>query len=130
MFAMVRTLVRFIMAAVLIAAYLPVAAPPARHAGHGRPMACCAPKACCDETHACTSGGGCGQKGVATGAGPRVFAGCGSPTPSVTPLQLDPTVSPQVVGSMPIPAVIATLQATDTDCSSLATQPQVPPPRA
>jgi hypothetical protein len=131
MFAMVRTLVRFIMAAALITAYLPMPTPLAKHDGHGRPMACCAPKACCDETHACTSGGHCGGKDVAAGAGPRMFAGgCDSSTPSVTPVQLDPTVSPQVAGSVPVPAAIAALQASDAHCSSLASPPLVPPPRA
>ena len=131
MFPMVRTLARCFVAAVLIAAYLPLPAPHGGRSGHEGTMACCAPKACCDGAHACPSGTGCGGMGAPAGAGPRMFAGgCGDPTPSVTPIQLDPTVTPRVGAMMAAPSVMATLSTTDSRCISLTAQPLVPPPRA
>jgi len=60
-----------------------------------------------------------------------MFAGgCGDPTPSVTPIQLDPTVTPRVGAMMAAPSVITTLSTTNSRFSSLASQPLVPPPRA
>jgi hypothetical protein len=143
MFGMARTLARFIMAVVIVAAYVPLpAAPvPAAPGGlghHDGPMACCAPKDCCDTSHVCSSGVGCGGAGASGGVASapagialRLFAGgCGGETPRVTPHQLDPTVAPRVVGWMPIPSTVSALFAPDWNCNSLASLPLVPPPRA
>jgi len=87
------------MAAVLIAAHVPLPASPAKGGRHDGPMACCAPKACCAADHVCSMGHGCGGGGAArAGSGPWMMAGgCGDETPQVTPVQLDPTVAAQSV---------------------------------
>ena len=129
---MTRTLARYLMAAVLIAAHIPLPASPAKGGRHDGPMACCAPKACCQAGHACSMDGGCGGGG-ATGSrpGPRMFAGgCGDETPRVTPLQLDPTVAAQSVSLSPAPTTLRRHPDFGMSCSSLAPRPLVPPPRA
>jgi hypothetical protein len=137
MFGMTRTLARYILAAALIAAHLPLPALPGKGGAHAGTMACCAPKACCRGIHACSMGGSCGTVGASHGArvsggvGPQMFAGgCGDETPRVTPLQLDPTVAPRVVACVPLPSVIPALPASGVSCISLAVLPLVPPPRA
>jgi len=106
-------LVRCALAAVLLAAHVPLpAAPvagPAKGAGRDRQMACCAPKACCTHGHACATGGGCATGASANdreaargGSAPRMIAGgCGNQTPQVTPVQLDPTMAAQAVALVP-----------------------------
>lgn len=137
MFGMIRTLARCLLAAVLIAAHVPLPAAPARGAGPAGVMACCAPKACCDGLHACSMGGHCGVVGASHGAkgsggaGPQLLAGgCGDETPRVTPLQLDPTVPARVAGWVPFSPAFRTIPASDLSCISLAARPLVPPPRA
>ena len=132
MFGMARTLARCFVAALLIAAYVPLPAAPAKGGRHEGPMACCAPKPCCTTGHVCSMGRGCGSgKAPASGTGPRMFAGgCGDETPRVTPLQLDPTVAAQDVTLMPAPSTLRLLPDFDARCNSLASRPLVPPPRA
>jgi hypothetical protein len=132
MFGMTRMLVRCLMAAVLIAAHVPLPAAPSKAGRHGGPMSCCAPKSCCAADHACKMGGGCGGGGVkGSGPGPRILAGgCGDETPRVTPLQLDPTVAAQGVSLMPTPSTLRRLPDFDARCNPLASPPLVPPPRA
>jgi hypothetical protein len=138
-------LARCVLAAVLIAAHVPLPASRVVAEGHGAPMACCAPKSCCSVGHACTMGGACGG-GRATGGvgvatnGPRpaggdsgpwmIAGGCGDQTPRVTPVQLDPTVTAQVVGVMQAPSTLTAFLTPDARFMSLATRPLVPPPRA
>src|SRR5712691_8030973 len=103
MSGMARTLARCILAAVLIAAHLPLPAARGKAEGHDGLMACCAPKSCCMAGHVCTMGGGCGGAGATrSGSGPWMIAGgCGDQTAQVTPVQLDPTVTAQVIGLSP-----------------------------
>src|SRR5258705_6550264 len=132
MSGMTRTLARCLMAAVLIAAHVPLPASPVKGGRHEGPMACCAPKPCCTAGHVCAMGGGCGGAGATgSGPGPRMFAGaCGDETPRVTPLQLDPTVAAQTVSLLPAPTTLRRLPDFDKSCSSVASRPLVPPPRA
>src|SRR5256885_7615603 len=92
---MALTLARCILAALLIAAHVPLPAPRATAQGHDGPMACCAPKSCCMAGHVCTMGGGCGGAGATRrGARPWMIAGgCQGQTAPGTPGQLDPPVT-------------------------------------
>lgn len=140
MSGMIRTLTRCVLAAVLIAAHLPLPAARAKGEGegHGAPMACCAPKSCCMAGQACTMGGGCGggqatggARAARSGSGPWMLAGgCGDQTPQVTPVQLDPTVTAQVTNLAPVSFRQRAFLASDVCGISLSTRPPVPPPRA
>jgi len=132
MSGMARTLARCILAAVLIAAHLPLPVARAKVEGRGMPMACCAPKSCCMAGHVCTMGGACGGAGAAqSGSGPRMIAGgCGDQTAQVTPVQLDPTVTAQVIGLAPASFTRRAFPGFDARGISLVARPLVPPPRA
>src|SRR6266850_5914930 len=130
MSGMTRTLARYLLAAVLIAAHLPLPAARGKGEGHGGPMACCAPKSCCTTGHVCSMGGGCGG-GKATGSGScsrMIAGGCGDQAPQVTPIQLDPTVAAQVVGLISVPSTLRAFFSSVARCTSPASQPLVPPP--
>ncbi|TMQ62855.1 MAG: hypothetical protein E6K79_11405 [Candidatus Eisenbacteria bacterium] len=129
---MALTLARCILAALLIAAHVPLQAPRATAQGHGGPMACCAPKSCCMAGHVCTMGGGCwGADATRSGSGPWMIAGgCQDQTAQVTPVQLDPTVTAQVIGLAPASFTRRAFPGFDARGISLVARPLVPPPRA
>ena len=141
---MVRSSLRLALAVLMLAGYVPL---PARGGATGPAGAasCCAIKACCraarGAAHVCVAtGAACeGQTGVAgRGETPRsaaapwlIAGGCGTQTPLVTPVNLDPTLPPH---AMSLGAAIAARMpvhgADGLTFLGHIPDPQVPPPRA
>ena len=141
MSGMLRASIRWCLAALLLAAYVPIpaASGPAASPSQSR-SACCAPKACCTVEHACSSGGGCASKvdAVAVSQG-----GTGTSTPVLRAGRCHPEAAR--VGATPTldPIVFVTLPAGMSGARFLHSgadevvgpparfsSPQVPPPRA
>jgi hypothetical protein len=148
---MVRSALCLVLAVLMLAGYIPL---PARGAaigpvgaamGPSGAASCCAIKACCraGAGHVCAaSGAACeGPTGVAASSrapapknasAPWLLAGgCGTQTPLVTPVNLDPTLAPPAMSLGAVIAVRMPVRGTD-DLTFLGhiPDPQVPPPRA
>lgn len=141
---MVRSALCLALAVVILAGYVPL---PARGGAMGisKPASCCAIKACCraarGAAHVCVATGAACESptGMAgRGGAPRSAAapwllagGCGTQTPLVTPVNLDPTLAPHEISLGAIITARVPIRGTD-DLTFLGhiPDPQVPPPRA
>src|SRR5262245_38676363 len=97
---MLRTALRFLLALLMLAGYVPVPAKVAGLAGRREAGSCCAPKACCAaHGSACSEGGACGARAAKAGGSVLgavlMGGGCGMPVPRITPVSPDPSIAPR-----------------------------------
>jgi hypothetical protein len=87
-----------------------------------------------DAAHGCSAGGAC--EGVSSAGkvarGPMLMAGgCGMPTPRITPVSQDPTLTPHAdVVAAPWAGLASRVLVRELNYSGVAPDPSVPPPRA
>ena len=138
---MIRAAIRWCLAGLLLAAYVPFPGTSEPMGGAGLPRAaCCAPKACCTVEHACAGGGACASKELATagshgrpGASTSVLR-AGLCHPEAARVGSHPTLDPIVFASLaghPGEALFSRSGADQPlEPRSRFSTPQVPPPRA
>ena len=141
MSGMLRASIRWCLAFLLLAAYVPIPAASAPAVSPSQSRAgCCAPKACCTVEHACTSGGGCASKGDAravshggTGTSTSVLR-AGRCHPEAARVGSTPTLDPIVFVTLPAGRGGTRFMRSGTDevlgAPTRFSSPQVPPPRA
>lgn len=133
---MLQTSLRFMLALLMLAGYVPVPAKVAGLAGRREVGSCCAPKACCAaHGSACSEGGACGASAAKAGGsvlGAVLTGGaCGMPVPRITPVSPDPTLAPRAdVTAAPWAGVGSRVSVVALISSGITVDPSVPPPRA
>jgi len=131
--AMLSSALRFVLALLMLAGYVPV---PANVAGGRGAGSCCAPKACCMAPGATCHGSGACESGAAgsepLGLRPVLLAGgCGTPVPRVTPVTPDPVVAARSDAvAAPWAGVGSHVESLESVSSGITPDPSVPPPRA
>ena len=131
--AMLSSALRFVLALLMLAGYVPV---PANVAGGRGAGSCCAPKACCMARGAACHGSGACESGAAgsgaAGLRPILLAGgCGMPVPRITPVTPDPVVGPRSdAEGAPWGGVGSRIESLELVSSGITPDPSVPPPRA
>jgi hypothetical protein len=132
---MLSSALRFTLAVLMLAGYVPVPAKVAGLIGRREAGSCCAPKACCvAHGSACSGGGACvgGSAGAGSVLGAVLVAGgCGTPVPRITPVSLDPTLAPRADAiAAPRAGVGSRVETLALIFSTFTPDPSVPPPRA
>jgi len=94
---MLRSALRFALALLMLAGYVPVPAKVAGLAGRRDAGSCCAPKACCMAHGSACAGGGTCRRSAGSDLGAVIMGGgCGMPVPRITPVSVDPTLAARV----------------------------------
>ena len=130
---MLRSALRFALALLMLAGYVPVPAKVAGSAGRRDAGSCCAPKACCmAHGAACSQGGACAGRPAGSNLGAVVMGGgCGMPVPRITPVSVDPTLAARVEAvAAPWAGVGSRIETVALISPDLTVDPSVPPPRA